>query len=434
MYDVLPPDPTPTFTITPVLKINNLNIPIKNTLIDSGASACFIDYNFVKRYNITRRKKTSPSVVRVIDGREVQSGKVTEITSPLRLYIGKHCEKIEFNIIRSPTYPIVLGMTWLKQHNPDIDWKGNKLALRCDCGMNDNGLQNDVLLPLLSERILSSDDTVAFSPLTVVGVSGDSDKVREVPSENFPNNGNLTNFPETACQHREQATEYYPRSAESAGRVDIAEIMEKLSLKNSMCEDFKESLKNSEKIRSEHPTGTSSLQAQEKSFSPPPPATTSSPVKTTNTCNIQSVPRNSQVRFVDQSSASFNRTPVTTKARKFSRSTYAAPSDSSDEYDFLMESARSLPPPLGNKLPRSNLFAPFSEFSRSYSHSVPSQTGPDKRVSDYASSDPAYLHYSKPRIRNTTDFSEPVYSQPDSKNPESFCLQSDNVRVALDKT
>ena len=108
-------------------------INVKDTLIDSGASACFIDVEFVIKHGIARIKKNRPAVVRVIDGRKVSSGEVTEITKPLVLKIGNHDEKIVFNIIRSPSYPVILGMPWLKFHNPAIDWRKLRIIFRCSC-------------------------------------------------------------------------------------------------------------------------------------------------------------------------------------------------------------------------------------------------------------------------------------------------------------
>ncbi len=97
------------------------DIPQVSALVDSGATSSFIDQTFVAQHNIPMVKKSTPVSVEVIDGRTIGSGAITHETTPLELCIGKHTEKIIFNIISTPHYPIILGLPWLEAHNPIID-------------------------------------------------------------------------------------------------------------------------------------------------------------------------------------------------------------------------------------------------------------------------------------------------------------------------
>jgi hypothetical protein len=92
-------------------------------LLDSGASACFLDEEFMRLHKIPTTKKLSSVHVEVIDGRPLSSGDVTHETAPLKVKFGNHSSSIIFNIIRTPSVPIILGLSWLERYNPHIDWK-----------------------------------------------------------------------------------------------------------------------------------------------------------------------------------------------------------------------------------------------------------------------------------------------------------------------
>ena len=151
----------PIFTITSVLYPQNKGILIKETLVDSGASSCFIDEDLVTKFKISTLKRNFPVSVEMIDGQEISSGFVERITTTLRLEINDHSEEISFNVIKSPKYPIVLGMTWLVTHNPDVDWKKRSIQFRCRCNENEilsceSGIsvfQNQELPPDLSQEV-----------------------------------------------------------------------------------------------------------------------------------------------------------------------------------------------------------------------------------------------------------------------------------------
>jgi hypothetical protein len=99
------------------------DIPQVSTLVDSGATSSFIDQTFDAQHNIPMVKKSTPVPVEVIDGKTIASGAITHETTPLELCIGKHTEKIVFNIISTSHHPIILGLPWLEAHNPIIDWR-----------------------------------------------------------------------------------------------------------------------------------------------------------------------------------------------------------------------------------------------------------------------------------------------------------------------
>lgn len=90
-------------------------------MIDSGASSCFIHKDLVDKYKIPNTKKKSPKRLKVIDGRDISSGLV-EFECTFIISIGNHNEAITCNVANIGRHAIVLGMSWLKLHNPTIEW------------------------------------------------------------------------------------------------------------------------------------------------------------------------------------------------------------------------------------------------------------------------------------------------------------------------
>jgi hypothetical protein len=122
-------EPSRCFNIPLKIDFHSHSIKVK-ALLDSGASACFIDKNLVKRHNLLIVLKKSPVAVEVIDGIPLISGDVTHETKPLDIILEGHQSTIVFNIIKSPSNPLVLGLSWLEMINPNIDWKKRKLTYR----------------------------------------------------------------------------------------------------------------------------------------------------------------------------------------------------------------------------------------------------------------------------------------------------------------
>jgi hypothetical protein len=89
------------------------------SLLDSGASACFMDMTFAKLHKITLQQKLNHVQAEVIDGRPIV---VAYETVPVDVAMEGHNSRIMFNIIDSPSHPIVFGISWLEKYNPDIDW------------------------------------------------------------------------------------------------------------------------------------------------------------------------------------------------------------------------------------------------------------------------------------------------------------------------
>ena len=96
--------------------------------MDSRACACFLNEKFAKLHNIPLVHKVKLVHVKVIDGRPLSSGKVTHEALPIEVTFERHHSTIIFNIIRTPSNSVILGLLWLERYNPHIDWKSYKIS------------------------------------------------------------------------------------------------------------------------------------------------------------------------------------------------------------------------------------------------------------------------------------------------------------------
>ncbi|RFU29059.1 hypothetical protein B7463_g7277, partial [Scytalidium lignicola] len=96
--------------------------PVK-ALIDSGAERNFISEQVVKRLGLSTRVKNDSYLISLANGTKVQK-RVDVQTRNLDMRYGRsHQEKISFDVTRLGTYQVILGIEWMRKHNPIIDWR-----------------------------------------------------------------------------------------------------------------------------------------------------------------------------------------------------------------------------------------------------------------------------------------------------------------------
>ena len=105
-------------------------------LIDSGASGNFISVNEVERHNIPVTALVQSYQLGTIDGTTIDhnSGRVDTRTQFLSMQVMDHRENMTFDVTNTGSHQAVLGIPWLKQHNPDVDWINEEIRFtRCRC-------------------------------------------------------------------------------------------------------------------------------------------------------------------------------------------------------------------------------------------------------------------------------------------------------------
>jgi len=123
-------------------------------MIDSGATSSFINNNFVKDHNLPLDKKPLSIPLHVIDGRPIVSGEITHNTIPLNLLITNHSEEITLDVTQLGTYPVILGIPWLKKHNPTILWKDHRILFK-NKYCKKNCISESMILEETDDKILA---------------------------------------------------------------------------------------------------------------------------------------------------------------------------------------------------------------------------------------------------------------------------------------
>jgi hypothetical protein len=99
------------------------------TLIDSGSEGEFIDQNYARSLGIKQTALDKPIKVLNIDGTWNKRGTITHFTE-IDLSIGDQIKKQRLYITGLGKQKILLGFTWLRKENPDINWQTGNIKWR----------------------------------------------------------------------------------------------------------------------------------------------------------------------------------------------------------------------------------------------------------------------------------------------------------------
>jgi hypothetical protein len=150
--------------------------------IDSGAGGNFIHTSFVTKYGIPLVKLQTPITLSMGDNSPSNYGPVTHETVPLQLHVDSHIETITLLVTTIPT-DMILGMPWLKLHNPSIDWTDGQVTFQsthcipacCDDIMTVNSMHQD--------QIPKPDSFTEMSTETIAAINQDSTTIATPPSD-----------------------------------------------------------------------------------------------------------------------------------------------------------------------------------------------------------------------------------------------------------
>ena len=100
-------------------------------LIDSGATGRFISKQFVEANRITTKRLTRPIPVYNVDGTPNENGAISEVANLILRFRG-HTERATFAVTSLGRQNVILGFTWLEDHNPSINWQTREVTMnRC---------------------------------------------------------------------------------------------------------------------------------------------------------------------------------------------------------------------------------------------------------------------------------------------------------------
>src|SRR3981189_2201315 len=131
------------FVIATTPSDNSLNIDVEiettdtamkrntNALVDCGATGLFVNTEYVYLNNISTCRLTTPIPVYNVDGTANEAGAITEIADVILRYRG-HAERTQLAVTWLGKQTMILGFTWLREHNPEIDWQMKEVRMsRC---------------------------------------------------------------------------------------------------------------------------------------------------------------------------------------------------------------------------------------------------------------------------------------------------------------
>jgi Retroviral aspartyl protease len=111
-------------------------------LLDCGATDKFIHSDFVKRNHIAMRLLSRPIPIYNVDGTLNEAGSITKVVEMMLQYCDRS-KKMLFAVTGLGKQDIILGLTWLCEHNPKVDWKSGEVKMSC-CPNHCRTCQNKV--------------------------------------------------------------------------------------------------------------------------------------------------------------------------------------------------------------------------------------------------------------------------------------------------
>jgi len=91
-------------------------------LVDCGATGLFIDREYVKSNQLPTKKLSRPIPIFNVDGTANEAGSISEVVELIICY-EKHLERALFLVTSLGRQNMILAITWLREHNPEIDWR-----------------------------------------------------------------------------------------------------------------------------------------------------------------------------------------------------------------------------------------------------------------------------------------------------------------------
>jgi len=100
-------------------------------LLDSGITRLVMSLEFARKQGFKLKKLERPMYVRNMDGSLNKKGPIKHIIE-VNIYYQGHRERMEIDVIGGQKLQVILEMLWLACHNPEIDWRTEKVKMtRC---------------------------------------------------------------------------------------------------------------------------------------------------------------------------------------------------------------------------------------------------------------------------------------------------------------
>ena len=170
-------------TVTAFISTSKGPIKVK-ALVDTGATGyAYIDQEFVDKHDLIKKPLTEPINLRIFNGKIATENAIQEETTiDLAIegisgdIIVKHYDyKLQSMITKLGTYPLVLGIGWLRKHEPGIAWRTNKLEfISAYCQEDCLRVREQTLSATRAPENLSIEDCLRDKESTLLALKGAS--------------------------------------------------------------------------------------------------------------------------------------------------------------------------------------------------------------------------------------------------------------------
>jgi len=105
-------------------------------MVDSGATALFLNQEFITRHHVKTFPLKRPIGVFNIDGSANRAGQITHFAR-LALTVDGQERWTDLLVTNLGSEDLILGLPWLRKANPDIDWEKGRLSVKPQQSMTD---------------------------------------------------------------------------------------------------------------------------------------------------------------------------------------------------------------------------------------------------------------------------------------------------------
>jgi hypothetical protein len=92
-------------------------------MVDLGVIGNYMNPGFMKKLGLLGKAKAVPEPIAGLNGENLGTLSITTESGTVPMVVLGHIKRLNFDIVPTGRYDVVLGIPWLKNHNPAIDWK-----------------------------------------------------------------------------------------------------------------------------------------------------------------------------------------------------------------------------------------------------------------------------------------------------------------------
>ncbi|KIN92933.1 hypothetical protein M404DRAFT_36585 [Pisolithus tinctorius Marx 270] len=97
-------------------------------LVDSGAEISCIDWGFVQKHRVPTQRLTKPILAKNTNGTQNSKGRIL-FSATLYFKVKGLVHQSFFHVINCGTENVILGLPWLQENNPVVDWRMGTLSI-----------------------------------------------------------------------------------------------------------------------------------------------------------------------------------------------------------------------------------------------------------------------------------------------------------------